>query len=227
MFDGETDFEGMGDAEIEAAIKAEAETQEKTVSLDKIRAAQICYEVMPENCRLELLDTKHPNQTMPDFIKFLASRSAASFGLSEQFATLQVDGASYRANQIFSQRTFEECQKFLEQILDWIFYRWSVWATRKGIITPAAEMKSGRGFLRKVDWAWGRLSQLDEVAHANAMEKQLATMTTSYRQIYGSDWKERLAEIRDEIAYFKANGLAHPSFNMISGGERSEAAKPT
>lgn len=52
---------------------------------------------MPEGYKMELLDTKHPNQNMPSFIKWLAGRTAAPFGLSEQFATLASDGSSFRA----------------------------------------------------------------------------------------------------------------------------------
>lgn len=55
----------------------------QTMTLDKVVAAGAVYQVMPEGYKMELLDTKHPNEHMPEFIKWLAGRTAAPFGLSE------------------------------------------------------------------------------------------------------------------------------------------------
>ena len=75
----------------------EQSAQEQTITLDKVKSAGVIYQVLPENFRMELLDTKHPNQTMPEFIRFLAGRSAAPFGLTEQYATLKSAGADFKA----------------------------------------------------------------------------------------------------------------------------------
>ena len=107
-FDVDTDFENMTDEEIEAASKEEAESQVQTMTLDRVNAAGCIYQVMPENYKMELLDTKHPNTNMPSFINWLATKSAAPFGLSEQFATFMPRGSDFRANQLFSERAFEE-----------------------------------------------------------------------------------------------------------------------
>lgn len=88
----------MTDEEIEAAVKEQADSQVQTITLDRVNAAGAIYQVMPENYRMELLDTKHPNQNMPSFINWLATKSAAPFGLSEQFATFMPKGTDFRAN---------------------------------------------------------------------------------------------------------------------------------
>lgn len=213
-----TDFESMTDEEIEEAAKAEADEPEQTMTLDRVNAAGAIYQVMPENYRMEILDTKHPNQNMPDFIKWLAGRAAAPFGLSQQFATLQADGSSFRAEQIVTWPAFYECQKFLEQICDWTVWRWAAWAARKGAIqAPSAD------FVSKTSWSWPRMDELDENTHQEAVQKKLTNMTGSYRDELGPDWKEKLAEIKDEINWFKQNNLPHPAFAMISGGERTGA----
>ena len=46
-------------------------------------------------------------------------------------------------------------------------------------------------------------------------------MTGSYREVLGPDWKTTLETVRDEIDWCKKQGLPHPSFSMISGGERT------
>lgn len=219
-FDVDTDFENMTDEEIEAASKEEAESQVQTMTLDRVNAAGCIYQVMPENYKMELLDTRHPNANMPEFINWLAGRTATPFGLTREFATFTPTGANFRANQLFSERAFEECQKWLETICDWCLYRWSLWANKKGIISLTPDT-----FIYNVDWAWPKMDELDEIAHQNAVEKKLRNMTGSYREVLGPDWKTTLMTVKDEIDWCKANNLPHPSFNQISGGERTGVDK--
>lgn len=215
-FDSGTDFSSMTDDEIEAATQEEIVSNVQTMALDRVNAAGCIYQVMPENYKMELLDTKHPNEHMPDFINWLATKSASPFGLSREFATFMPSGADFRANQLYSERAFEEAQKFLENICDWTLYRWSLWANKKGLIDKQPDT-----FISYVDWSWPKMEELDENAHQDAAEKKLRNMTGSYREILGPDWKSTLETVRDEIDWCKKNNLPHPSFSMISGGERS------
>lgn len=215
-FDSGTDFDGMTDEEIEQAAQQEMMSQSQTMTLDKVRAAGCIYQVMPENYKMELLDTKHPNQQIPEFISWLAGRATAPFGLTRQFATLQPDGASFRADQLMSWRAFLEAQKFLEKICDWIFWRWTLWASKRDIIKPV-----GIDIMRHVSWAFPTMDELDESLHQDAVAKKLKNLTSSYKGELGPDWKEKLLNIRDEIDWFKANNLPHPAFAMLSGGERT------
>ena len=216
VFDTDTDLDNMTDEEIEELAKAEADDNVQTQTLDRVTSAGVIYQVMPENYRMELLDTKHPNATMPEFINWLATKSAAPFGLSQHFATFMPNGSDFRANQLFSERAFEEAQKFLEQICDWTLYRWSIWANKRGIIDRQPDT-----FIAEVAWSWPHMEELDENAHQDAVEKKLRNMTSSYKQELGPDWKETLTTIKDEIDWCKKNNLPHPAYNMISGGERS------
>lgn len=77
--------------------------------------------------------------------------------------------------------------------------------------------------MQNVSWSWPKLDELDELQHQNAVEKKLRNMTGSYADELGPDWKDKLTTIKDEINWFKENGLAHPSYQMISGGERTGA----
>lgn len=81
-FETGTDFENMSDEEIEAAVKAEQTSNTQTMTLDRVNAAGAIYQVMPEGFKMELLDTKHPNSNTPEFIRWLAGRSSAPFGLT-------------------------------------------------------------------------------------------------------------------------------------------------
>lgn len=217
-FDDGTDFSNMTAEEIEEAVKEE-QPSEVTMTLDKVAAAGAVYQVMPENYKMEILDTKHPNSNMPDFINWLAGRAASPFGLTREFATLAPSGSDFRANQLFSKRAFEDGQKFLEGIADWVVYRWSLWASKKNIISKPLSLDE----MQKVDWSWPKMDELDELQYQNAVEKKLRNMTGSYRDILGPDWKETLETVKNEIDWCKKNNLPHPSYSMVSGGERTGA----
>ena len=217
-FESGVDFESMTDDEIKAAVQTEQQSNVQTMTLDRVNAAGAIYQVMPEGYKMELLDTKHPNANTPEFIKWLAGRSSAPFGLTQQFATLQSDGAAFKAEQVMTWPAFYEAQKFLEGICDWCFWRWSLWATKRGYIDSFSFDD-----MQYVDWSWPKMLDADENAHQDAAAKKLRNMTGSYADELGPDWKDKLLAIRDEINWFKENNLPHPAFDMISGGERTGA----
>ena len=210
----------MTDEEVDEAIKKEQEEAVQTMTLDRIAAAGTIYQVMPENYRIEMLKTERPNPNMPDFISWLAGRSAAPFGLTKQFATLQSTGADYRAEQLMSWPAFYDAQKFLEQICDWTVYRWSLWASKRGLVKKPLDIEQ----MKLVDWSWPSMEDIDEVAHQNAIEKKLRNMTATYSEILGSDWKEKLEQTAYEHAWMKEHGITHPQDLMLSGGQ-TESSK--
>ena len=63
---------------------------------------------VPDDYKMELLSTNHPNEKVQEFIKWLAGRSSAVFGMSEAYATLMPTGADFRAQQLLTQPAFVE-----------------------------------------------------------------------------------------------------------------------
>lgn len=215
-FDGGTDFSSMTDEELNAAADIESSIATQVVTLDQIKGAGAIYEVMPEGKKLELLDTKHPNQNMPEFIRWLAGRSAAPYGLGSVYATLKADASytAFRGEQVMSQPAFEDAQKFLEGICDWVLSRWSVWATRKGIIS-ADDLPAN--FARSVSWQWPKMREVNQVDEQNAIALKLRNGTGNYMEIYGADWREKLLQNAEEIKFCRENGIPHPALTTVSG----------
>lgn len=209
----------MTDEEVEEYAK-QLQGDEKTVSLDRIRMAGVTYQVMPDGTRIELLDTKHPNSQMAEFIEFLAGKAASPFGISRAFATMNVDEGNFKAQQLMSWPAFIEAQKSLEQICDWALWRWSRWALKKGIVRTLPDEE-----LKHCSWDWPKLAEIDDNASQDASEKKLRNMTGSYKEILGNNWKQQLEQIKEEIDWCKKNGLPHPAFSMCSGGERTGVDK--
>lgn len=97
----DADLQGMTDEEIEAAARAEAE-QEKVVRFDKAASCGVVFEQLPQDWKMELLQTPHPNEKIVEYVKWLAGRSSAAFGLSEAYATMTPTGESFRAQQLMT-----------------------------------------------------------------------------------------------------------------------------
>lgn len=164
----------------------------------------------------------HPNQNVATMVDWLANRCAASMGLSKIFATGNPDDTNWRANQLFSFPTIMEFQKELEQICDWVIYRFVQWGTRKGLIGGYF----AEDFMDYVDWQWKHIDDIDEVAHQNGIKLALENNTLTYREILGNDWKDKLEQTAYEHKWMLERGITPPSEKMISGGQ-TEASKQT
>lgn len=212
------EIEDMTDEQIKELVKAHDE-QDKVISFNKARENSIVYEALPEGYAPQQLQMNHPNQNVQTMVDWLANRCAASMGLSKVFATGNPEDGNWRSNQLFSWPAIRELQKDCEQVLDWCFNRYIKWAQRKGIVkTYIAE-----DFMDFIDWEWRRVDDFDEVETQRAIDMKLRNMTSTLKEEIGYDWKEQLEQYKYEIEWCKKNGLPHPAFNMISGGERHEA----
>lgn len=217
-FGDDVDFENMTDDEIKAAV--EAQTADMQVSLNAMRSAGIVFDQMPENYRLELLDTKHPNPQMAEFIDFLCSRASAPLGLAKNYALLTATDGDYKAQALMTKPAWRECQKHLEQICDWTFYRFLIWQAKRD---PELAAKIPYDIMNYVSWQWPVMAELSENERQDAIAKKLQNMTSTLRDEIGPNWKETLTQYKSEVEWCKANGLPHPGFAMISGGERHES----
>ena len=175
---------------------------------------------MPPGVKAELLESKRPNPNVQQFIDWLAGRSFSPFGLSRMFATGDVKSADFKSNQLYSERSFQQYQKQLESFCDFVFRKWSGWAAKRNIIKPLDEEQ-----LESIAWDWPKQSALDEESNQRAIKMQLENLTKSYRDILGNDYQSKLAAIKDELAWCKANGIPHPAFKLLSGGESAMISK--
>lgn len=209
----------MSDEEIKAAI-ASNEEDVKTISFRKAQENSIVYEALPEGFNAQQLSTQHPNSNVEVMVDWLANRCAASMGLSKVFATGNPEDGNWRSNQLFSYPAILELQKDLEQITDWCFNRWVIWARRKGLVKSYIS----EDFMDYVDWCWKSIDSLDPVANENAISLQLKNMTKTYKEVLGNDWKEKMKQVAYERKWMIENGITPPQDLMLSGGQ-TESSK--
>lgn len=172
----------MTDEDITKAAKEAAEQGgDQIVSLQAAKSAGIIYEQMPDDYKMELLNTQHPNDKIQDFVQWLAGRAAGSYGLSQAYATLNPD-ANFRAHQLMTAPAFRDAQKWLENICDWTFYNFCRHLQdNEGVNIP-------KDIMTYVSWQWPGVDELDETAHQTAVEMRLRNLTGTLRDELGSDW---------------------------------------
>lgn len=165
----------------------------------------------------------HPNQNVQTMVDWLANRCAASMGLSKVFATGDAHDADYRANQLFSWPAIIELQKDLEQICDWVFCRFVKWAQKKGLVKSYV----ADNFMDFVDWSWRSIDDISPVEHQNGIRLALENNTATYKEILGSDWKEKLEQVAYEHKWMTQHGILHPAEKLISGGQSEQSKTQT
>lgn len=205
---------------------AEALEQEH-LDLDAINNASVIYDVMPENTRMELFDTKRPNLATTDFSRWLNGGAAWAAGLSKLYSCGE-STASYSASMaemILANSSFRVDFKKLEcGFLDWALTQWSRRAQARGEIPQDSELPED--WRRTcVQWMQPPEKALNPVDDANATTIALRNLTTSYHEKLGPDWRDKLKEIADELAWAKANGIPDPRLQTVSGGVIESTSK--
>lgn len=189
------------------------------LELDNITATGAIYDVLPPGVKLSLWDQKHPNTNLIEFVKALNRGVAFAGGLgsihSSGEAVASYSGAI--AEFILSQTEFKDQFHELEiMVLDWALSNWAKFAQAHNIIPSDDRLPE--------DWrhtcvTWQRPPErvLDAVKEQAALNSGLKNGTILYRDKLGPDWRGKIDAFAEEVEYFKAKGLTHPSEITVAG----------
>jgi capsid protein len=208
-------------AAVEAAQEAAEEAEQIKLETEEISGAGVLFDLMPPGLKMELLDTKHPNDKLVEFSNWLHRGVGFALGLGSIHATGKADN-SYSASQaemVLAQLEFDdEFHKLEKNILDWVLVNWSRWAQRRGLIPQDSALP--------LDWRrtcvkWQRPPHrsLDPVKEQTALNSGLKNGTILYRERWGANWKQKALAFGEEIESFKANGIPHLALQTVSGNE--------
>lgn len=221
-----------GTADYEAAVeaaRAAAEESQEELSLDNIRGAGAIWDVLPPGCRYELLDTKHPNDKLVEFSKWLHSGVAFAVGLGNVHASGKADSSysAAMAEMLLSSVEFmDEWHKLEKGFLDWVISNWSRMAQTKGLIPQDSELP--RGWRRRcISWIRPERRAINPVDEQTALNSGLKNGTILYRDKLGPDWKNKLAAFAEELEYCKKLNIPHLAYQTSSGAVIDDADKKT
>lgn len=206
------------DDESLAEAVADASEQEQ-LRIDAIDSAGVIYDVLPPNVKMELFDTKHPNTNLVEFSRWMHSGAAYAAGLTSLFALGKAD-ASYSAamaEMILAQTQFRVEFKRLETgFLDWVFANWSRRAQKRGEIPQDFELPED--WRRNcIKWQQPPERALNPVDEQNAVALGLKNLTRNYHETLGPDWKRKLLETADELAFAREHNIPDPRLQTASG----------
>ena len=208
------------DEEVEAAAEeAAAEAEQMPLEIEDIQGAGVIYDIMPPGVKMELLDTKHPNDKLVEFSNWLHRGVGFALGLGSIHATGTAD-KSYSASQaemVLAQLDFDdEFHKLEKYILDWVLSNWSRWAYRQGLI-PGDDKLPADWRRTCVNWQRPPHRSLDPVKEQSALNSGLKNGTILYREKWGADWKRKAIAFGEEIEFFRTHGIPHLALQTVSG----------
>lgn len=219
---GKTDNEVNGPENPDEPGAATAEAPE--LSFEDLDSIGAVYDMMPPKLKMELFDTKRPNEKLPEFINFLVGMSGGVYGFARPFATLDPiqSYAGFKACQSLTRPSIEEAQKQQERyVLDWIARNAFRWAVKNGLLKHALP----DNWMNCMTWEWPELPEVNEVDAQNAIEKGLTNGTMTYQEKLGKGSQKKIQRVIEEVKFFDENGLVHPMRKTVSGQVIESASK--
>lgn len=182
----------------------------QTFSTKELSAIGAHFDQMPENMRIDLLDTKRPNPNMPAYIEFLTGQVGGTRGLARVYATLkaQTSYTAFRGEQVMTEPSFEEARQDLErEVCDWAARCVISRAVKLGLITEALP----ENWEYMLAWRWPKMREVSERDAQQALQLKFKNGITSLKRELGPGEVEKIiAERANEKKLFDAAGLTYP-----------------
>ena len=216
-----TEDAGEGDAG-EGGFDGETSSDKpvETVHVPKseaLKAIGLHAQDMPFGRKLELIDTKHPNSILPQYVDFVAGLIGGSRGLARVYSTLkaQTSYTAFRGEQIMTWRSFREMQKELERtVCDWVARCVISRAVRLGLIRSSLP----DGWEDMIAWTWPKMIEVSEKEAQSAIQLKMQNGLTSLTRELGPGEFEKVMEERAaEKKLFDEAGLVYPGETSVSG----------
>lgn len=162
-------------------------------------------EYLAEGDKIVPAPTDRPNLDVPAYFDHVNDEAGAAFGLAQGYARMRVS-SSYTAHRGETNLTvahIRAAQKRAErQFLDWLAVKVLSHYLAAGKLAAAPE-----GWERKISWVFPTIPNVDPLKEISAEAMALKNGFKNFRDILGADWKERIDELADEIAYIRAKGV--------------------
>ena len=220
----------VDDSDLTQEAAVEEALEQQRLDLDDLSGkGGLIWDLMPPGVKAEIFDTKHPNQNLVEFSRWLHSGAAYATGLTSLFAVGKAD-ASYSAamaEMILAQTQFRvEFHRLECGFLDWALANWARRAQSRGIIPADAALPPD---WRRTCVKWQRPPEraLNPVDEQNAVALGLKNLTRNYHETLGPDWKRKLLETAEEIRFATENGIPDPRLQTAAGALIPTTDTPT
>jgi capsid protein len=187
-------------------------------SIDDNDSAIVTY--LDGRDKLDIHDPQRPNLDMQEFYRARNSDAAAALGVARSHSEMSVQSSytAFRGESLMTWSAIRDRQKQLERtLLDWLADKVIAYGLRIGAIPPAPA-----GWSELVSWELPEMPAIDESRAINAQVAALKAGLTTYRELLGSDWKEKLQEYGREVDEIRRLNLPLSILETVSGAPAGE-----
>lgn len=205
---------GFGD-ETDEEISEEVEEESHAYGLEHYCGGNVDY--LPAGSDIRFDPTNRPNSNLPAFLDHMGRYAGGALGLIGGFATNQANSAYYgfRGEQLMSWQHFISAQQWLEDnFSDWVCRKVISWAVSKGFVEEPPEYWD-----TMIAWSYPRMPQVDPLKDAQATAQKFKNGTTTFRDELGPDYKDKLKQLADELAYCREINLPLSVFETVAGAQ--------
>ena len=183
-------------------------------SIDDDDSAIVTY--LDGRDKLDIHDPQRPNLDMQTFYRERNADAAASLGLAGGYAEMRVTNSytAHRGESLLTWSAIYDRQKQLERtLLDWLAVRVIEYGIKHGHV-PAAVPD---GWRTLISWDLPTMPAIDEKTSIDAQSAALKSGLTTYRELLGSDWEEKMRQLAKELKLARELELPISPLETVSG----------
>lgn len=200
-------------------------------SIDSIDSAITTY--LAHGDRMDIHTPNRPNLHTDEFFRARTADAAASIGLARSHSEMSVQSSytAFRGESLMTWSAIYDRQKQLERsLLDWLADKVISHGIEIGAIPPFTATATAdrlypyfvQDWRTLVSWDLPEMPAIDEQRSVDAQVTALKAGLTSYRELLGSDWKEKLIEYGREVDEIRSLNLPLSILETVSGALAAE-----
>lgn len=195
-------------------------------SLDDNDSAIVTY--MDGKDKLDIQTPTRPNLHVDEFYRARNADAAAALGLARGYAEMAVTNSytAHRGESLLTWAAIYDRQKTLERtLLDWLAVKVLDRAISMGLL--AAPSEDAADWRHLVSWDLPVMPAIDEKAAVDAQTAALKSGLSTFKDILGTDWDEKFAQMSAELALARELDLPLSVFETVSGASATQNNNPS
>lgn len=183
-------------------------------SIDSTDSAIVTY--LNGKDRMDVHTPTRPNLHVDEFFRSRNADAASALGLARGYAEMAVTNSytAHRGESLLTWSAIYDRQKHLERtLLDWL----AVKVIEHGMAVGAIPSAAPSDWRTRVSWEMPTMQPIDERTSVEAQASALKSGLTTYKELLGSDWADKLRQLATEKNLAEELGLPLSILETVSG----------
>lgn len=192
-------------------------------SIDSLDSAIVTY--LAGKDRMDIQTPARPNLHVDEFYRARIADGGAALGVTRGYTEMSVTNSytAHRGESLITWASIHDRQKNLErELLDWLAVKVIERAIERGELSAPSASEDAENWRHLVSWDLPEMPAIDEQRSVNAQVSALKAGLVTYRELLGSDWKEKLIEYGREVDEIRKLNLPLSILETVSGALAAE-----